>query len=243
MEKYAIILAAGKGSRMNSDIPKCAIDFFGKTIIERIVDACLENEFQEIIVVIGYKGEIIKNILGNKVTYVYQEEQLGTAHAVWCCDEKLKNKDGICVIIPGDMPLIDSRTIFKLMKVHLNNESYFTFVSTYLEEDNQYGRIVRDEGYIKRIVEYKDASEEERKIKEVNSGLYCVNIKQLFKELRNISCKNLSYEFYLTDLVEIFEKKYKVGCYFFDDYSRLIGVNDQNNLNKAKEIYKKMSNN
>lgn len=238
MKKYAIILAAGQGTRMNTNIPKCAIDFYGKTIIERIYDACKENNFDEIIVVVGYKKEIIYNILKDKVKYIVQEKQLGTADAVLSCKEYMKNKDGVCVIIPGDMPLIDSRTIYKLLKVHLMNNYNLTLVSTIINENNFYGKIFRIEGYLKKIIEYKDATEEEKKIKEVNSGLYCVNNKELFQELLNIKNNNNSKEFYFTDIVEIFEKKYKIGCYFIKDSTILLGVNTQEELTKAKEIYK-----
>lgn len=239
MKKYAIILAAGKGTRMLSDIPKCLNDFFGKTIIERIVDACYENNFDEIIVVVGYKSEMIYHVLENKVKYIKQEEQLGTAHAIMCCKEYFENKNGLCVIIPGDMPLINGRTIFKLMKVHNMIKANLTLVSTLIDYENNYGRIYRVDSVIKKIIEYKNASEEEKKIKEVNSGLYCVNIKELFDEINNIQKNKLSNEYYFTDLIEIFEKKYKVGCYFIKDSAILMGVNTVEELEEAKKIFKK----
>ena len=243
MKKYAIILAAGNGTRMNSSLPKGAIDFFGKTIIERIVEKCEMNNFDEIIVVVGYKKEIIMNILGNRVTYVTQEKQLGTANAVMSCSEYFKEKEGVCVILPSDIPLIDERTLYKFLKVHFMTNSSFTILTTLLKEENHYGRIYRKEGYLKRIIEYKDATEEERKIEEVNSGIYCVDTKLLFKELNNISNINKSNEFYLTDLLEIFEKKYKVNCYLLMDYTLLMGVNNQVELQRAKDIFIKKSNN
>ena len=118
------------------------------------------------------------------------------------------------------------------------NNYNLTLVSTIINENNFYGKIFRIEGYLKKIIEYKDATEEEKKIKEVNSGLYCVNNKELFQELLNIKNNNNSKEFYFTDIVEIFEKKYKIGCYFIKDSTILLGVNTQEELTKAKEIYK-----
>ena len=238
MKKYALILAAGKGTRMNTDIPKCAIDFCGKSIIERIVDTCKQCSFDEIVVVVGYKSEYIKNILKDEVTYIYQKEQLGTANAVLCCKEYFEDKEGSVVIIPGDMPLIDSRTINKLMIVHMNRGYDFTFVSTLTNYPNQYGRIFRIEGFIKKIIEYKDCNEEQRKINEVNSGLYCANIKNMFSELSCIKNNNKAKEYYLTDLVEIFANKNKAGCYLILDDKKLMGVNDIDELNKAIKTFK-----
>lgn len=243
MRKYAIILAAGLGTRMNDSNPKCTIDFFGQTIIERIVDACEKNNFDEIIVVVGYKKEIIKNILKDRVTYITQEEQLGTAHAVQCCSDYFKDKGGICVILPSDIPMIDDRTLYKLMKVHYMTNSTFTILSTFMKKENHYGRVFRVEGYLKKIIEYKEATHDERKIEEVNSGIYCVNTNLLFNELENVKNDNFTKEFYLTDLVEIFEKKHKVNCYLLIDYTKLIGVNNKEDLEEAKNIYLKKSNN
>lgn len=243
MKKYAIILAAGNGTRMNISIPKGAIDFFGKTIIERIVEQCEKNNFDEIIVVVGYKKEIIMNILGDRVTYVIQEKQIGTANAVMSCYDYFRDKEGICVILPSDIPLIDDRTLYKFMKVHYMTNSSLTILSTFVKEENQYGRIYRKEGFLKRIIEYKDATIEERKIEEVNSGIYCVDTKLLFKELSNITNINKTNEFYITDLLEIFEKKYKVNCYLLMDNTILMGVNSQEELQNAKNIFKEKSNN
>ena len=238
MKKYAIILAAGKGTRMNSELPKCTINFCGKTIIERIVEACQENNFDEIIVVVGYKSHIVENILKDKVKYIYQQEQLGTANAVLCCQEYFKNKEGTCVIIPGDMPLIDSRLIYKLLIIHSLRNYDFTFVSSFIEKENQYGKVYRIEGYIKKIIEYKDATDEQKKIEEVNSGIYCVDMKKLFYELINISNNNNNAnEYYLTDLIEIFAMKYKIGCYIVNDYKKVLGVNTVEELNDAINIY------
>ena len=141
------------------------------------------------------------------------------------------------------MPMIDERTLYKLMKVHYMTNSSLTILSTFMKKENQYGRVFRIEGYLKKIIEYKDATEEERKIEEVNSGVYCVNTNLLFQELENVNNNNQANEFYLTDLVEIFEKKYKVNCYLLMDYTKLIGVNNKEELEEAREIYLKKSNN
>ena len=190
MRKYAIILAAGRGTRMKDSNPKCTIDFFGKTIIERIVEECEINNFDEIVVVVGYKQDIVRNILKNRVTYIVQEKQLGTANAVLSCKKHFEDKGGICVIIPGDMPLIDGRTLYKLMKVHYMTNSSLTILSTFIKKNSTYGRVFRVEGYLKKIIEYKDATDDERKIEEVNSGIYCINTMLLFKELSKTDLEN-----------------------------------------------------
>lgn len=243
MRKYAIILAAGYGTRMKESNPKCTIDFFGKSIIERIVDECEKSHFDEIVVVVGYKQEIVRNILQDRVTYIVQEKQLGTANAVLSCKSHFEDKGGICVIIPGDIPLIDEGTLYKLMKVHYMTDSSLTILSTFIKKENTYGRVFRIDGYLKKIIEYKDASEEERIIEEVNSGIYCINTMLLFNELENINNNNKACEYYITDLVEIFEKKYKVNCYLLMDYTKLLGVNNKKDLEEVKEIFIKKSNN
>jgi len=238
MKKYAIILAAGKGTRMKSSLPKCMLNFCGKTIIERIVDKCHENNFDEILVVVGYKKEIIINTLKDKVKYIFQEQQLGTADAVMCCKKYFTDKDGLCVIIPGDMPLINRRTIYNLINVHKSTNSELTIVSTILKEKNHYGRIYRENNIIKKIIEYNECTDEQIKIEEVNSGLYCANIKELFNELQFIKNNNSKNEFYFTDVVEIFVRKYKVSCYLLKDNNILRGVNTPEELDLARQIYK-----
>lgn len=238
MKKYAIILAAGLGSRMKSNLPKCMMNFCGKTMIEHIVDSCVKCHFDEIIVVVGYKKEYIYNLLKEKVKFIVQEKQLGTAHAVLCCENFFINKNGVCIIIPGDMPMIDCEVINNLIDKHILSNSDLTFVSTTLEDAKEYGRVYRIENQVKKIIEYKDATESEKLIKEINCGLYCIDCKKLFKELKTINNNNLSKEYYLTDLIEIFNKKYKVSCLNIKESYKLIGINDLQTLEEAKTIYK-----
>ncbi len=232
MKKYAIILAGGKGTRMNTILPKCAVKINGSSMIEKIVATCEKCNFDDIIVVVGYKGEVIREILKNKVSYVYQDKQLGTAHAVLCCEDYLKNKDnGICVIIPGDMPFIDEYVVQNLINSHIKTNYLFTIVSTKLENPSYYGRVVRTiEGYLVKIIELKDASIEEKQIKEINSGLYCINTNIMFKYLKQINKNKITNEYYLTDLVEIILEDNKVGTLYVDESFKLIGINDLETL-------------
>ena len=148
MKYNAIILAAGKGTRMKSDLPKCAYPFFGKPMISYILSSCKNVGINDICVVVGHKQEVMKDLLKDTVTYAYQAEQLGTGHAVMCAREFYINNEGITLIFPGDMPLIDSNTISDLIHQHITNGNDLTVVTTMVENPTGYGRIVRQSGQI-----------------------------------------------------------------------------------------------
>ena len=243
MEKtFAIILAAGKGTRMHTDLPKCACPFCGKAMVEYIVDECRKSEIADVIVVVGYKKEGIIDVLKDRVKYANQEEQLGTGHAVLCCEELLKDQSGLCLIFPGDMPLIDEKIIRGLIETHKKEKNDLTVVTTIMDDPTGYGRIYRENGYIKKIVEHKDATEEQKQIREINSALYCVDLKMLFEALHHIKNHNASKEYYLTDIVEIFGNEHKkVDSYLVENHDKLVGINDLEALRKAEELYFKVS--
>lgn len=233
MKKYAIILAAGKGTRMKTTLPKCIVNLYNKPMISYIVDECEKCNFDSIVVVVGYKKELVMNVLRSKVNYVIQKEQLGTANAVLSCKSFFNNKDGICVIIPGDMPLINYKIIQELINNHqlLNND--MTIVSTIFDKVNDYGRIIKNKNQVINIVESSEATNKQKEIKEINSGLYCINTKLLFHNLNKINNNNKSKEFFITDLVPILSSNYKVRTLLIPNNFNLIGIND---LNTLKEI-------
>ncbi len=237
MKKYAIILAAGKGTRMKTELPKCAYPFCGKPMVEHIVDNCLQSDIDDIWVVVGYKKEKVMDVLGNKVHYVVQDEQLGTGHAIMCCQQQLSQKEGLCIIIPGDMPLVDVQIINQLVDKHIKNNNSLTVVSTIVEDAMTYGRIYREDGKIKKIIEYKEATEEQRKIKEVNSSMYCVDMKMLFSSINLINHNNEGHEYYLTDIVEIISKNQKVDTLIVEDSVKLTGINDLDTLRKTELVF------
>ena len=239
MNKYAIILAAGKGTRMKTELPKCAYPFCGKPMVEYIVDNCKLCGVDQVNVVIGYKKEKIKEVLKDKVQYAVQEEQLGTGHAAMCCESLLKDKEGLCLVFPGDMPLVDEGIINNLINIHIKNKNDFTVVTTILDNPGAYGRIYRENGLIKKIVEFKDATEEQKNIKEVNSGLYCVDVQLMFEALKLVKNNNNSGEYYFTDLIEILGKDYKVDSYVVDEAYKLTGINDLVALAELEEVYLK----
>ena len=237
MYKNVIILAAGKGTRMHTDLPKCAYPFCGKPMVSYIVDSCKESNVDEIIVVVGYKKEVLLEVLDPCCKIAVQKEQLGTGHAVMAAEEAVANKSGITLIFPGDMPLIDSESINKLVNKHLEDKNSLTVVTTFVEDAAKYGRIYRENGHIKKIVEYKDCNPEQLLINEINSGLFCVDTKLLFEGLKKIKNINAQNEYYLTDLVEILGKDYKVDSYVIEDDFILTGINDLDSLEKAEQIY------
>lgn len=238
MNKYAIILAAGKGTRMKTELPKCAYPFCGKAMVEHIVDNCKNCGIDEVIVVVGYKKEMIKEVLQDKVLYATQEQQLGTGHAAMCCKEHLEGKEGLCLVFPGDMPLVDEDIINDLVNIHIHNKNDLTVVTTVLDDAKAYGRIYRENGLIKKIVEFKDATEEQKQIKEINSGLYCVDVKLMFEALSKVNNNNNSGEYYFTDIIEILGKDYRVDSYIVEEDYKLTGINDLETLRQTEEIYK-----
>ena len=237
MNRHAIILAGGKGTRMHTDLPKCAYPFLGKPMVSYIIDSCKKAATDEIIVVVGYKREDIIKCLPQDVKYAIQEEQLGTGHAVMCAKDTLSKLDGVCLIFPGDMPLIDSETIEELVKEHQNKKNDLTVVTTVLDDALKYGRIYRENGHIKKIVEFKDCTPEQLEIKEINSGLFFVDTKLLFEAFNKVENHNNQHEYYLTDIVEIIGRDHQVDSYVIKDGFRLTGINDLDALKEAEEIY------
>lgn len=226
MRKYAIVLAAGKGTRMESDLPKCIYPFLGKPMIKRIIDELKKFCFDDIIVVVGHQKEMVKELLKDEVVYIEQLEQLGTADAVQACRRYFNDKDGICLILPSDIPLIDINVINGIIISHISNSNTLTIATSTVTNNKEYGLIYRQNNNIKKIIEYKDASNYQRRIKEINSGIYCIDAKILFSSLDKITNNNKAHEYYLTDIVSIISNKYKVASYDVVDSYKIKGVND-----------------
>lgn len=239
--KYAIILAAGKGTRMETDLPKCAYPINGTPMVEYIVNSCRKSGINKILVVVGHKKEHIQKIFNGSVEYVLQEQQLGTANAVMCTKSILAEKEGFCLIFPGDMPLINEDIITKLVNYHSDNKNDLTIVTTKIDTPDGYGRIYREDGKIKKIVEALDATPEILAINEINSGVYCVDIKLLFSALDKIKNNNRKKEYYLTDIVEILCDDYKVDTFVVADSNYLLGINDVSTAQKVEAILKTRS--
>jgi bifunctional UDP-N-acetylglucosamine pyrophosphorylase / glucosamine-1-phosphate N-acetyltransferase len=230
--KSAIVLAAGKGTRMKSSINKVMHEVLGKPMIGHVISRLEKLNVDNIVVVVGHQSDQIETYLQQRVTYAMQQPQLGTGHAVMQAQE-LKNVGGQTLILYGDCPLVQIETMSKLFEV--NNGKALTVLTAILEDPGQYGRIVRDElGNVVKIVEFKDCDEHQRKIKEINTGIYCVDNDLLFKHLDDISNDNVQNEYYITDLIEIFNHNgYDIQGLPVLDVNEVMGINDRIDLAKA----------
>ena len=247
----AIVLAAGEGTRMKSEKAKVLHQVSGVPMICHVVDTLLELKLDKIYVVIGNHGEeVTKAISDRNLDFIWQKEQLGTGHAVSQVKDKLKNFDGTVLVLYGDVPLIRSTTLKKLLDFHMTSDSSSTILTFYPENSSGYGRILRnDEGNVIEIVEESDANEEQLKIKEANSGTYCFNWKKLSQALELLNTENVKRELYLTDVVKIFSSKgEKISAVNVEVWKEVIGINNREELANAnyemnKRILKKCMDN
>jgi bifunctional UDP-N-acetylglucosamine pyrophosphorylase/glucosamine-1-phosphate N-acetyltransferase len=224
---YGLVLAAGKGTRMKTEMPKCAYPILKKPMIEYIVEKLEKTKIEETVVVVGHQKEVLMDILKDRVHYAEQTEQLGTGHAALSAAPILEDKEGVTFILPGDMPLMEIKLTDKILKAHEEMGNDLTVVSMVFDNPKSYGRIVRDQyGAIAAIVEDKDCTGEQKKIQEVNSGVYVVNNKALFKVLRTIKKNERKGEYYLTDIVALMRHDYKIGSFVVRDAYQMMGVND-----------------
>ncbi|TCT13061.1 UDP-N-acetylglucosamine pyrophosphorylase /glucosamine-1-phosphate N-acetyltransferase [Natranaerovirga pectinivora] len=238
MEKLkAVILAAGQGTRMQSKLPKVLHKIMDKTLLEYAIEAAVEAGAEEVCVVIGHKSELVKEKINNNVEFVIQKEQLGTGHAVMQAKEFI-GKTGKTFILFGDTPLITGNTLKDLIEKHDNNKNSITVLTTKVDNPKGYGRIIRDSnGAFVKSVEEKDATEDERKVNEINSGMYIYNSKVLYETLDTLTNDNAQGEYYLPDTLKAaIEKGYKVDGMSTDLSSEILGVNSRVQLAEAQKI-------
>lgn len=199
----AIIMAAGKGTRMGGDLPKVLYEVAGKPMVWWVVQACKEAGASRCILVVGYKGELVREALAGEdgVEFVEQTEQLGTAHAVQMAEPAFEGQPiGDIFVLAGDGPLIRAQTLSRLVEVHRRTGAAATLATSIIEDPTGYGRIVRDsDSHFDAIVEQKDATDEQLAIKEVNPSYYCFNGEQMFKTIDQIGANNAQGEYYITD--------------------------------------------
>lgn len=234
----AVILAAGKGTRMESDLPKVIHTIDGTCLADYVIDAAVGAGAEEICLVVGYQADKVRAAISHKdVQYALQEQQLGTGHAVKCAADFL-NEDGETIILFGDTPLITAKTLKELAVYHRTKGNAVTVLSAMAEEPEGYGRIIRDEnGAFLKSVEHKDATEEERKVQEINSGMYIFNTGELKEALGKLTTNNAQGEYYLPDTLTIIkEKGLKADAYALDSPVDITGVNTQKQLREAAEI-------
>ena len=243
MYKCALILAAGQGTRIKSDLPKVLHKVCGKEMVNHVIDTMRKAKIDDINVIIGKGAELVKEKTASRnVSYSLQEEQLGTGHAVKCAIDFLKNKTGVVGVFAGDAPLIKPETINKLFETHMENKNAATLLSSIVEDPTGYGRIVRDGDEVLKIVEHKDCTEEELKINEMNAAIYCFDIESLLSSLEKLSNDNNQGEYYLTDVIGILKDEGKKVGALSIDYEETIGVNSRVQLAEAEEILRRRIN-
>lgn len=244
MKYSAVILAAGKGVRMCSSKPKVIHRAAGTAMVLHVVNAVRKAGVDKINLVIGHKQELVRETLaGQSLQFVVQEEQLGTGHALMQAENLLDPEDNV-LVLAGDTPLLQASTLQALMEHHEKSSALATVLSTSMDDPYGYGRIIRDdEGEFLRIIEEKDASEKEKKIREVNSGIYCLQVKEAFRALKSTKTDNAQGEYYLTDIMEILLKeKKKVEVYLSEAREDIYGINDRVQLSRAEEILRRRKN-
>lgn len=243
MDISAVILAAGKGVRMRSNLPKVAHRVAGRAMIAHLVKTVREAGIEQLIVVVGHGREYVEEILaGENVIFVVQEEQLGTGHALMQAQDAARGKS--LLVLAGDTPLLRSQTLAELITAHEQSQAQATVLTTRVKDPGGYGRVLRGkQGEFVRIVEEKDASPEEKSIDEINSGIYCFNRELVFRALTGIGTQNAQGEYYLTDALEVIKQdNNKVEICLNEVEEEIYGVNDRVQLSQVEGIMRQRIN-
>lgn len=244
MNIAAVILAAGKGTRMGSsngsEIPKVMFKAHNKPLIEYSVENMKSSGVERVVLVVGYKRELIEEYFGNKLEYAIQEEQLGTGHAARTARPNLEGEVDAVIVCYGDMPLYKPETIKALIKKYQESEPTIAMLTVDFEDPNfwAFGRIVRnEEGYVSAIVEQKDCNDEQKNIAECNPGFYIFNAKWLWENFDKLSTDNAQNEYYLTDMIKIAsDQGKKIIAVKVSGEEEVLGVNTPEQLAQAEEI-------
>lgn len=233
--RFAIILAAGQGSRMKSKTYKVLHQIAGKSMVDHVLTQIETLQPKEVVTIVGFGAELVKETLGNRTKYALQAEQLGTGHAVIQAQDILANEEGTTLVICGDTPLLRAETLEALFETHEKSGAKATVLTANADNPFGYGRIIRDEtGAVLKIVEEKDASEAERLVAEINTGTFCFDNKLLFESLAKVGNDNEQGEYYLPDVISILQTQNEiVAAYQMDDFSESIGINDRKALSTA----------
>ena len=224
---------------MKSDIAKVLHEIGGVSMISRVIKTVLSVDSSKVIVVIGHQAEAVRRELsGERVEFVLQSERLGTGHAVMMAESLLTGFTGTLVVLNGDTPLLKAETLDAFITYHRNAGNVATVLSSLLDDPSGYGRIVRGgSGDFERIVEHKDATLEQRGIREINSGIFCFECPDLFSALRRVDRRNVQGEYYLTDVMEILGARGKrIDAFRSDRCGEILGINDIEQLEEAERL-------
>lgn len=242
MEKlYAVVLAAGKGTRMKSRKHKVLHPVCGKPIIDHIIDALESIGTAETVVVVGHDADSVRAHLGNRVKFAPQEEQLGTAHAVMQAESFLSDKEGTTLVLNGDHPLFTVETLSDLVQAHRESGSAAMILTANLPDPSGYGRVMRqDDGNVVGVVEHKDATPAERKITEVNTGTFCFDNQKLWKALSQVDNDNVQGEYYLPDVIHVLHSDGEaIGTRQMSDFEEAQGINNRLQLAQAEQAMRR----
>jgi len=234
-----IILAAGKGTRMKSSLAKVLLPLAGHPLLHYTLDLSSKLNPVQTIVVVGHQADQVQQAFADRgVEFVLQHEQLGTGHAAKQAKEKLENFKGLVLVLCGDMPLIRPDTLLEMVAGHRASGAKCTVLTLKSDGLHDFGRIIRDEkGLILKIVEFKDASDVEKKVDEFNSGVYCFDSCLFFKALEHIDSNNAQNEYYLTDTIEyLVRKRYPVQATQTQNANEILGINSPDDLNRAERL-------
>ncbi len=247
MKIHAIILAAGKGTRMrslNNEISKVGFEILGKPLINWVLDAAKSEITGRTVVIVGFGGNHAAKLVEGKAEIAWQHEQKGTGHAIMQTIPLIGKEKGQTLILSGDVPLITNRALKGMVEQHVNGNFDLTVLTAKPENTFGYGRIIRTaNGEVSKIIEQKDLEGDEHLVKEVNAGMYIIDNEKLFEELHNLRPNNKQGELYLTDVIGLFkEKGYKVGAHVLENSDEMLGTNDRVQLAEAAELLKKRIN-
>ncbi|GAA0439337.1 bifunctional UDP-N-acetylglucosamine diphosphorylase/glucosamine-1-phosphate N-acetyltransferase GlmU [Lentibacillus halophilus] len=243
-KRYAVILAAGQGTRMKSKLYKVLHPVAGRPMLQHVIGQLNAIQPNEMVTIVGHGADDVAEYIDDNSRLVLQEEQLGTGHAVLQAEDLLKDKNGTTIVVCGDTPLITSETYRMLFDYHENVGAKATVLTARAPNPAGYGRVIRDErNEVERIVEEKDADDHERSVDEINTGTYCFDNKVLFDALQHVSNDNAQGEYYLPDVIEILQNRGEtVGAYQTSDFEETLGINDRKALAHAETVMKRRIN-
>ncbi len=235
-------MAAGKGKRMlNPDIPKVMFEVKGRPMLDHVVDLAISVNSARVIAIVGFKRENVishlEKVFGSRIAFAIQKEQLGTGHAVMQTEELLADYNGDLIVLSGDVPLLTPKTIENLLKTHYETGAVMTVLTAKVDDPSGYGRIIRHaDGSVEKIVEDRDATPEERRVNEINSGIYAFKKKELFQALKHVQPNNSQHEYYLTDVFAYFVNEgMRVSAILAEHFDEIRGINTMAQLKEAEE--------
>ncbi|UPQ86293.1 bifunctional UDP-N-acetylglucosamine diphosphorylase/glucosamine-1-phosphate N-acetyltransferase GlmU [Ignavigranum ruoffiae] len=236
--RFAVILAAGKGTRMKSKIHKVLHSLHGLTMVEHVVRALKGSEMDQIVTIVGYQADKVKEVLADQTEFAFQAEQLGTGHAVQQAEDLLADQEGNTIVVSGDTPLLTAETLKAIFAYHEDSGAKATVLTASAQDPTGYGRVIRDaQGQVSRIVEQKDGNPEELAVQEINTGTYVFDNQSLFKALKQVNNHNAQGEYYLPDVIKILKDQgEKIAAYMMADMDEAIGINDRVALAEANRL-------